>query len=219
VAGAWEQPRHTVLTAILHVENTTVAWSFGLRNLIIPGGLAPFTGMPFDHARNAAVQAAIAHNCTHLFFLDSDVIPPKDAILRLLAHNKPIISGVYHRRSPPVGVPVMIKGGTWVTQYPPNAVMEVDLVGAGCLLLDVAMLKKMTPQRPGYHWFDWRVNFKGLGIYPDHECLSEDFSFCVHAKRTMNIPTLVDTSIKCRHVGYSESEYASFNALNTTPVT
>lgn len=215
--GSWEvKANNQVLCAILHTEVTTVAWSFGLRNLIIPGQIIPLCGMPYDHARNNAVHQLLGSSFEWLFFLDSDVIPPRDAILRLLAHKQPFISGVYARRSPPVGVPVMLRGHNWITEYPANSIIEVDLVGAGCLLMHRTVFEKLPPQRPGKPWFDWRVDMKG--ILPEGECMSEDFTLCIHYKRHGG-RVLVDTGVVCRHVGFGESRPGSFGPMDTTPNT
>ena len=143
--GAWEiKEANQVSVGILHTDNVTMHWALGLRNLIIPGRedlrlwnpISPVSGMPFDHARNACVAGMLSKPyCTHLFFLDSDVVPPKDAILRLMAHKLPIVSGMYCRRSPPHSLPVMIRNGTWYKDFKMGSMVEVDLVGAGCLLI------------------------------------------------------------------------------------
>lgn len=145
---------------------------------------------------------------SHLWFLDSDVCCPSDTVPRLLAHNLPIVSGLYCRRSPPVGVPVMIRNGTWVTDYPQGKLIEVDYVGAGCLLISRYVLENMPPQEPGHHWFNWKVDKQGID--PPGECLSEDFTFCAHAKRSMGIKTFVDSSIMCEHVGLAKATYGQF---------
>lgn len=204
---AWDLRRqHNTLVAILTVETVTTAWALGLRNLHIPGPDPIFpTGMPFDHARNHAVEILLGTDLEWLFFLDSDVIPPRDAIARLQGRRKPLISGVYHRRSPPHGLPVMIKDGRWVTDYPANAVIEVDLVGAGCFLVHRSVFEQCPHQSPDKKWFSWDVDKKGTGIKSDGRCLSEDFSFNVWVKEKLGIPTLVDTSVQCRHAGYSQA--------------
>ena len=212
MAGAWERT-YSVLCAILHTDNTTIAWAFGLRQLQLPGTVIGLAGMPFDHARNAACMKALEIGATHLFFLDSDVIPPPDTVLRLLAHDLPIVSGVYHRRSTPHGVPVMLKDGRWVTDAPKNSLVEVDLVGAGCLLIRRDVLEKLPPIDPdrGKHWFSWRVD--AASVLPRGEALSEDFAFNLHCKRH-GFKTMVDTSIQCLHVGYAAATYGQFSPLD-----
>jgi len=204
--GSWEVAyRPYVLTAVLHTETTSIAWAFGLRSLQLPGPVIGIAGMPFDHARNTACMRALEGGFTHLFFLDSDVIPPPDTVPRLLAHRQQFISGVYHRRSPPHGIPVMLRKGQWIVKYPPNRVIEVDLVGAGCLLIAREVLEKLPPSRPeaGKHWFDWRVDMGSM--LPPGEATSEDFTTCLNVKRQLGVPVLVDTSIICRHVGLAQA--------------
>ncbi len=215
--GYWEiQP--TVLVCTLHTDVTTMAWAYGLRNLIIPGQPFGLSGMPFCHARNEACRQALKAGADHLFFLDSDVIPPRDTILRLIKHDLPVVSGIYCRRSPPHAVPVMIRNGQWVTEYPANSLIQVDLVGAGCLLIRRDVLEKLPPidDKRGKHWFDWRVDM--MGLLPQGEALSEDFSFCLQCRRH-GIPIVVDTSLMARHIGYGQSTLGSFVPLDTTPIT
>jgi len=218
MVASWEiKAARKVLCVILHTDVTTMAWSLGFKNLQIPGEHMVLTGMPFDHARNVGAQKVLEMGFEYLFFLDSDVIPPRDAIFRLLAHKKPVISGLYCRRSPPASVPVMIRNGQWITQYQPGTLVEVDLVGAGCLLVHRSVLEQLPPLRPGKNWFDWRVDMQG--IFPPGDCLSEDFTFCKQVREQLGLKVLVDTSIVCKHVGYAQSTYGQFQPLETTPVT
>ncbi len=173
--------------------------------------------MPFDHARNQACMACLEGGFSHILSIDTDVIAPSDAVTRLLAHNLPVVSAVYCRRSPPHGVPVAIRNGSWVTNLPQKGLIEVDVVGAGFLLIHRTVLEQMKPQRPGHHWFDWRVHMRG--IMPDHMCLSEDFTFSVAVKEQLGIKTMVDCGIRCRHVGFFECTYGDARPLNTTPMT
>ena len=224
---SWEQKElRKVCCFTLSVETVSTAWAMGLRTLhphTMP--VVPLSGMPFDMARNQAVFSALEQGFDYIFFLDSDVIPQPDAVLRLLAHNKPFISGVYHRRSPPESVPVCIKNGTWFCAPPGSGVHEVDMVGAGLLLIHRSVFEKIPLQRPemGKPWFDWKVDAKTAWRHdcpralPEGECLSEDFSFCINMKRTLGIPVLVDFSIQSRHVGYGESTFMKFAPCNTQP--
>lgn len=215
--GYWEIQRHRVLGGILHVDNVTLAWAFGLKNLHIPGEFVGVSGMPYDMARNELCKRAIAGGFTHVFHFDSDVIAPPDTIHRLLSHNLPVVSGIYCRRSPPHSLPVMIRNGSWVTQFPSNSLIEVDWVGAGCLLISTDLLKSLPPQSLDKPWFSWDVDKKGTGLKPDGECLSEDFSFNNWCKKH-GVKTMVDTGIVCRHVGYAEAGLGTLQPLNSQDV-
>lgn len=216
ICGAWLfQEQNKVLGAILHTDDTTMAWGFGFRQLIFPGHFVGIAGMPYDHARNQACVYALNGPYKYLFFLDSDVIPPRDAVLRLLAHDLPIVSGVYCRRSPPHAVPVMQDAGGWVINLPASGLKEVNVVGAGCLLIRRDVLEHFVrePQRPGKPFFDWRVDLTGI---PNTEPnMSEDFTFCWAAK-ARGYKVMVDCSVRCKHVGYFQCDYGSAVPLDTT---
>lgn len=53
-----------------------------------------YNARPHDRARNQIVRTFLETDCTHLFFIDSDTVPPPDALKRLLAHDVPIVSGM-----------------------------------------------------------------------------------------------------------------------------
>lgn len=200
MAGSWEiLEQNRVLTVILTREMVTTAWSAGFRNLSIPGTYTFLSGMPFDHARNTGCLKTLELDFEWIFFLDDDVVPPWNAIHTLMSHKQPIMSGVYYRRNPPI-YPVMLRdvpgGREWVTQFYAPSVIEVDYVGAGCLLIHRDVLMSM-PQP----WFEWRCDREDL---PPVERMSEDFSFCKKA-RDMGYKIMVDTSVQCRHIGLGES--------------
>jgi hypothetical protein len=192
-----------------------MAWAFGFRNLIIPGNVLPLTGMPFDMARNEACKATLAGPFQYLFFLDSDVIPPADAVLRLMAHGKPLISGLYCRRSHPATVPVMIRNRQWVVDFQPGSIQSVDLVGSGCLLIHRSVLERLPPldEKRGKRWFDWRVDMRGVPGVQEDQAMSEDFMFCAAVRAQLGIPVLVDTSVVCRHCGFAEATYRNLQPL------
>lgn len=223
MVASWElKEAKKVACFVLHVETTSVAWALGLRNLL-PNSMPviPLTGMPFDMGRNAACEAVLRDGFEWLAFLDSDVIPSRDAFPRLLSHGQPIVSGVYHRRSPPHGIPVMLRGEPpqWLTSYPANALIEVDYVGAGLIVIHRSVLERMQPSRPGYHWFDWRVNLKNCGVFPEETCMSEDFVFCQNARQKYGYKIYVDTAVQSRHVGFAQATYGKMEPCETTHLT
>ena len=217
---SWEIPP-SVFVYTLSVEQTTMSWAAGLRRLIIPG---PFqevhfiSGMPYDHARNQACMRFLESGAEWLFSIDSDVIAPRDAIPRLISRGKPVISGIYARRSPPVGIPVMIKDGRWVTEYPANALIEVDVVGAGLLLIHRSVIERLPPIDPeiGRAWFSWRVDRQHL--LPPGEGMSEDFCFCKQVRDKLKIPIVVDTSVVAAHVGLCQAMPGYFGPIDSVAV-
>lgn len=226
MAGAWElREANKLLLGILHTEGTTIPWALNFRRLILPGrennAIFPITGAPFDQARNVACQACLNGPYQWLAFLDSDVAAPQDAFLRLMSHNKPVVSGVYYRRSPPHGLPVAQKmqNGvrTWLRNVPSAGLIDVDVVGAGLMVIHRSVLELVArnPIHPGKKWFFWGVDQQGL--VPPEYGQSEDFSFNSHCKK-LGIPILVDCSVVAKHIGLAEYGKNSCKPVEMVPV-
>lgn len=197
--GAWERQRPSVLTAILTRELVSTRWAKGLREIAMPplSGVIFKSGQPFDTARNSAVDDVLALGFEWLFFLDDDVIPPPDVIARLMNHRLDIVSGLYYRRHlpvKPVAMRLTEQGPAWIDNWsPPNSMIRVDYVGAGCLLIHRRVFEAL--KRP---WFDWEIGRREAT--PTRNALSEDFAFCAKAAEA-GFPIHLDTSIQCEHVG------------------
>lgn len=206
MAGSWELiNQNRVLVCTLTRELVSTTWAMNFRNLQIPGTYTFVSGMPFDHARNTGCQKLLEIGWEWLFFLDDDILCPNDIILKLMSHKLPIVSGLYYRRAEPL-VPVMLKEDPensykWITQYAKDSLVEVDLVGAGCLLIHRDLLLSMPPVSKDNRWFEWRCDKDDL---PQYEKTSEDFTFIRHLRKN-NVKVYVDTSQVCKHVGLSES--------------
>lgn len=205
--GAWEFSRPQIVVAILTREIVSTKWAQSFRNMQLPPG-CPTTflhGMPFDHARNTACETALREGFDWLFFLDDDVAIPPDTVTRLASHGKDIVSGLYYRRAQPI-VPVMLRYDSkqvpqWISQWQtPGQLLEVDMVGAGCLLIHRRVLERVPSP-----WFHWQLDDPNpeLAALPGGR-LSEDFFFCRKA-RQYGFSSWVDTSIVCSHVGLGES--------------
>src|SRR3989338_4966594 len=65
--------------------------------------LMVFQGAGIDRARNWLVDEMLVHPIapTHIFFLDSDMVPSPDTLTSLLKRGAPIVSGLYRKRTPP----------------------------------------------------------------------------------------------------------------------
>ena len=51
--------------------------------------------------RNMIVEAAFQHDCTHILFIDDDMAYPPDSLMKLLEHDKDVVSGLYLTRAYP----------------------------------------------------------------------------------------------------------------------
>ena len=98
-------------------------------------------GTYLPRARAALVNAALERECTHLLWLDADMRFPKDALLRLLAHNVPLVGANYATRQMPIeptaqgfeGEPVI--GG--------EGLVDVKYCGMGVMLTETAVFRKI----------------------------------------------------------------------------
>lgn len=158
---------------------------------------------PVDRARNQIVDFFLKReNLTHLFFVDSDTIPPADAVIRLLSQDKDIVTGL---------TPMLVNDkekGVWGTFY--NAflpirdaagntvrtecpkentgLVEVERCGGSCIMIKREVFSKLeTP------YFKFVLKDNGL----DH-VVSEDVYFCDRA-REAGLKIYADTSIVCNH--------------------
>lgn len=180
-------------------------WAVALRELKLPESakIVPIWGLPFDHGRNEGVNAAIEADATWLMFLDDDVIPPADAYHRLISHGREIVSGLYYRRNAPI-TPVMFyeTSGlpTPVTRFAAGKLLDVDLVGAGCLLIHKTVFRAI--QKP----FEWMMDRNDLA---PRERVGEDMAFCRKA-RAAGYRIAVDTTVECSHLGMGESRGGKF---------
>lgn len=196
----------------MHVNLTThmIRWAKKFEKGVI-NFFFTYKVSPVDRARNQIVDFflnGIKHpdgsktDFTHLFFVDSDTIPPKDALERLLAHEKDIITGMtpmlhYDKANNVWGTffncweSVKDAAGNIIQSkcpHPNTGVKEIERCGGSCLLIKREVFDKLkTP------YFQFLIKENGL----DH-IKSEDIYFCDSA-REQGFKIWVDTSVVCQH--------------------
>jgi hypothetical protein len=119
-------------------------------------------------ARNRAL-AEVRPDCTHVLFADDDMIPEKEALCRLLAHDLPVVSAVCTKRASPTEL-VARAWDEKSQQYLPLAsinlrkVVSGDLaVGGAFLLIGRSALDRVIEYHlSGRDWIDENVRMLDL---------------------------------------------------------
>ena len=157
-----------ILIAIPCFDSMMSDFAFSLARLVnVPGYNATvldIRGSEISVARNSACKAALDGDYTHLCFLDSDMHLPADTISRLLGHGKPVVGAAYIRRCAPFDLLARFPAGTRLDSA---ELVEADELPGGCLLISVAVLRKV-----GWPWF--RIDYGA----EYGERVGEDIWFC-----------------------------------------
>lgn len=146
-----------------------------------------------DASRNLIVEHALEIGYDYIMWIDSDMILPKDTLVKLMAHDKDIVSGVY-RHKLLFGEHVVAKRFvpdkkdtyadlTIKEIQATNELIEIDGVGFGCVLTKVDIFRHI--KKP---WFSYTPN------------MGEDIYFCRKAQKA-GYKVWLDTSIICDHIG------------------
>lgn len=157
--------------------------------------ITPTGPAPIDDIRNNLVRKAIEHNCTHILMLDTDQVYPPDVLIRLMAHDLPIVGAKVHRRFPPYD-PILYRGEMpnysmiHSDEWGKGGLIEVDTIGGGCLLVQTEVFK--TVPEP---WFLYAMREDGKGR------IGEDIYFGAKAKEH-GYRIFVDCDVKIGHFAH-----------------
>ena len=163
-----------------------------------------FYGYQVDQIRNLIAHWAVKYD--YLFSVDSDISFAPDTLKRLLAHNKPVVSGLYIQRKPGQHILELYRNGRNVPygDIKGLGLVEVDGCGFGCVLVKSEVFEKV-----GYPQFVYKSAI-------DHaNTVSEDTYFCSKAK-AHGYSIWADTSIQCNHHG--SSVFSVDNSIVQTPL-
>jgi hypothetical protein len=176
---------------------------------------------PIDANRNIAVAKLLEDKFDTSIWLDADQTFPLDTLVKLLSSPQRITSGIYYVKAMPY-YPVMFKESfpddrqfTWfkpVMEFPDDELFKVDMIGMGCVRIDLNVFREMQPP-----WFEYGINPVTIDMvenitdekhkekmalkmkYPIRE-VSEDVAFCKQL-RALGLPIYIDPTIQCGHIG------------------
>ncbi len=169
------QAVRAIRMAVMHAAAAGVTWV---------GESSP-DKTPIIDARNAAVELAKATDAMGIMWIDDDMVPPQDAITKLLSRRKPFVSGLYYNRR----APHQPLAGYWDADMfrslhvtPGNGLVPVDCAGFGFMFTHTDLLGR-------------------FGRFGDGPHAGEDLFFCREAMlRTPRVQLLVDTNLVIGHL-------------------
>lgn len=165
------------------------------------------------------IQAQKAE-CTHILYLDDDMLFEPDTIDRLLAHGKEIVGVNAYSRALPLSstVGLMDKDGNYLqpdkhTEWEmriPDGLFECFSIGTGVLLIDMKVFDAI--EKP---WFKFDMHEDG------YMRQGEDTWFCTQAK-SKGYKIYCDPTLKIGHIGNyiykrPDEEFTTFPPLAETP--
>lgn len=158
-------------------------------------------GTLLPQSRNTIVERAQAMNCTHVFWVDSDMKFPRDALERLLSRQLPFVGANYSQRRSPAKPTVAGLDGNWIYEDGQTGTEQVKFVGHGVCLVEMSVYEHVP--KPWYM----------LGWSESKQCIiGEDVWFC-NAARAAGCPVHVDHDLSAHVEHIGEHAYTHSDAL------
>ncbi len=134
---------------------------------------------------------------THLYFVDSDVVPPEGTLEKLLKHDLPVVAGIY---------PMDAHGPVWSfktngwwrsrTEPLPDGLTKTTAIGGSTLLVKRAVIEKL--ERPCF-----KIVYRAID--EDGRCYDEgEDEYFSRIAIEAGYDVVVDPTIICKHFNYKE---------------
>lgn len=165
-------------------------------------GLYMVPGTYVHRAREQLAEAALKADADYILWVDADMRFPRDALMRLLAHNKDVVGINYSKRGLPAEF-VASKHIDWekdeeseklVTASDSTGLEEVDAMGMGLVLMRTHVFNQIADERPWF-WYEMK----------DYGHVGEDVYFC-KLLQDAGVDLWVDQDLSkdCTHIGSFE---------------
>jgi hypothetical protein len=145
-------------------------------------GFSRSIGEPLSVRRDHFARWFLENDATHALLLDGDVVPPEDALERLLAGDAPIVTAAYPQWVDDRVCANVQTTNTWSDTIPPRR-FQVNRCLLGCVLVS-----REAFTRIGSPWF--------LSTMTATRFVTDDEWFCSAAARA-GLTILCDGSVVC----------------------
>jgi len=206
-----------ILIGIPTARNIEAETFKSIYDLKIPEGYEAtfqfFYGYNVDQVRNL-IADWVVNGFDYLFSVDSDIAFPTDTLVKLLSHDKDVVSGLYIQRKPGEHILEIYESNTTggINNIPygklkGRSLVEVAGCGFGCVLVKAEVFKVI-----GY------PQFKYHSAISHSNTVSEDVYFCNKAKEN-GFKIWADPSILCKHTGsFTFNVDTTLDAIDTPVV-
>jgi hypothetical protein len=160
-------------------------------------------------SRNQLTARFLGSDCTHLLFIDCDLIFSPEHVARIIGHDVPVVGGLYPKKQEG-RVEWVINACLTPTAPDARGLQPVRYIGTGFLCVQRAVFERMIAAHPeiafnaDYGARDVQHDLWPMGVYqyPDGSSryLSEDWFFC---QRWLDLggEVLADTRVILKHIG------------------
>lgn len=163
-------------------------------------------------ALNEITMDAFKWGADYIFYMDYDIAFPQDTLIKLLAHNLPVVGGLYHLKNTPYapvagwtftenGFRVLSnqhKKAVWKFDFSifpdgdEHGLVEVEWTGIGCLLVKREVFDKIGwKKKKFYDVWDYKTGARSYG---------HDVNFCFEIANA-GMKVYVDRTVNCGHTG------------------
>lgn len=141
--------------------NQTPVWKDTRQSFV----LLTTQGSMLVQLRHTLVATALKEKCTHLLFLDSDMVFPKDTLNRLLGHKKAIVAANCTTRSlPPEPVAHDLLGRRLMSKGK-RGLQKVQQAGLAVCLVEAKVFMEMRPPFFMMEWVEEYGAYCGEDVY------------------------------------------------------
>jgi len=129
---------------------------------------------------------------SHLFFMDSDMSFPQNALLKLLLRDKDVVCGIYLKKIEPFSVCAKPLNNSETLIADTSGLIEVDAAATGCMLVSRGAVNSVVEHELNNSVFAYDEI--------DGEFVTEDYVFCNKLK-SQGYKIFIDTEVLCGHLG------------------
>jgi hypothetical protein len=155
-------------------------------------------------ARNSAACDFMNSDCTHILFIDADIVFTANHVKLLLCNDVDVVGGLYPKKA---------EGQIqWVCNALPHrpeaderGLLPLKHIGTGFLMVKRAVLQKMLDTyRDEMSYLEAEIDTQRWDFFPmriiENRYISEDWFFCDRA-RALGYTVYGDTKVILRHLG------------------